>query len=416
MEFGELHPLSLAFRSRELEREYWKRRLPRMRGRTVIAVGLVLVLYTAFGLLDPWIVPEIVRRAWLIRGGVLALCVVLILSTRTRLFARAHQWLLASLPVLGGLGILAIMSASGETGRLLYYVGLILAIMWTLLFADLRFPLALGASVYLVAGYELIALVISPLPPPVVLNNTFFLTGALMMAAFSGYTHERAARINFHQSLVIEQERHKSETLLLNILPREVTEQLKSSGGTTARRFREASILFADIVGFTALSARMGAEETVGMLNRVFSFFDSLVDKYDLEKIRTIGDNYMVVAGVPRPCPDHAASLAAMALEMRDYAATLPLELRIGLATGPVVAGVIGTKKFQYDVWGEAVNAASRMESHGLAGQIQVTAEAYELLRRDFLCRRRGRISVKGIGPMDTWLLQGRREERVDTG
>jgi class 3 adenylate cyclase len=410
MEFGELHPLTLSFRSPELEREYWTRRLPRMRSRTMLAVGLVLVLYSAFGLLDPWIVPEIVRRAWLIRGGVLALCVALILLARTRLFARAHQWLLASLPLLGGLGILAIMSASGETGRLLYYVGLILAIMWTLLFADLRFPLALGASVYLVAGYELIALVVSPLPLPVVVNNSFFLAGALMMAAFSGYTRERAERANFRQSLVIERERRKSETLLLNILPREVTDELKSSGVTVARRFGEASILFADIVGFTSLSARMGAEEIVGLLNRVFSFFDSLVDKYGLEKIRTIGDNYMVVAGVPRPCPDHAASLAAMALEMRDYAAALPLELRIGLSSGPVVAGVIGTKKFQYDVWGEAVNAASRMESHGLPGQIQLTEAAYALLRRDFLCQQRGRISVKGIGPMDTWLLIGRRE------
>jgi class 3 adenylate cyclase len=413
MEFGELHPLTLAFRSRVMEREYWASRLPRMRGRTVIAVGLVLVLYTAFGLLDPWIVPEIVRRAWLIRGGVLALCLLLILATRTRLFARAHQALLASMPLLGGLGMLAIMSSSGETGRLLYYVGLILAIMWSLLFADLRFPLALGASVYLVAGYELIALVISPLPAPVVVNNTFFLVAALMMAAFSGYTRERAERVNYRQSLIIEQERRKSETLLLNILPREVSEQLKSSSGTIARRFGEASILFADIVGFTVLSARMGAEETVGLLNRVFSFFDSLVDKYDLEKIRTIGDNYMVVAGVPRPCPDHAGSLASMALEMRDYAATLPLELRIGLSCGPVVAGVIGRKKFQYDVWGEAVNAASRMESHGLPGQIQITGAAHELLQGKFLCRHRGRISVKGIGPMDTWLLLSRREEQA---
>jgi class 3 adenylate cyclase len=265
--------------------------------------------------------------------------------------------------------------------------------------------------VYLVAGYELIALVISPLPPPVVVNNSFFLFGALLMAAFSGYTRERAERVNFRQSLIIEQERQKSDELLLNILPRQISEQLKSSGGTLAQRFEQASILFADIVGFTMLSARMGPEETLGLLNRVFSFFDSLVDKYDLEKIRTIGDNYMVVAGVPRPCSDHAASLAAMALEMRDYSLTQPLELRIGLSSGPVVAGVIGRKKFQYDVWGEAVNAASRMESHGLPGQIQITAAAHELLRQDFLCRHRGRISVKGIGPMDTWLLLGRRGE-----
>jgi class 3 adenylate cyclase len=386
-----------------------------MRGRTVVALGLVLVLYTAFGLLDPWIVPEIMRRAWLIRGGVLALCLALIASTRTALFARAHQALLASMPLLGGLGMLAIMSASGETGRLLYYVGLILAIMWTLLFADLRFPLALGASVYLVAGYELIALVISPLPPPVVVNNSFFLFGALLMAAFSGYTRERAERVNFRQSLIIEQERQKSDELLLNILPRQISEQLKSSGGTLAQRFEQASILFADIVGFTMLSARMGPEETLGLLNRVFSFFDSLVDKYDLEKIRTIGDNYMVSSGAPRPRPDHAQALARLALDMQAYLQGRPAEngrevsFRIGINSGPVIGGVIGRKKFVYDLWGDPVNLASRMESQGVPGKIQISEATYALIKDEFACEPRGVLAIKGKGEMGTWFLMGEK-------
>ena len=405
-----LNPLTLAFRSKALEQAYWVRQEPRMRTRTVVAVGIVLVLYAAFGVLDPWIVPEVVPVAWTIRGLVLLLCLALIVLTRSRLFARAHQLILLSLPLLGGFGILAIMSRSGETGRLLYYVGLILAIIWTMMVADLRFPIALAACAYLIAGYEVIALLISPLPLPVVLNNSFFLVGTLVMTASGGYTRERVNRVNFHQSLLLEEERRKSETLLLNILPKEVSETLKSGSGTIARRYGEASILFADIVGFTTLSARLGAEETVGLLNRVFSFFDSLVEKYDVEKIRTIGDNYMVVAGVPRPCPGHAESLARMALEMRAYSASLPLELRIGISSGPVVAGVIGRKKFQYDVWGEAVNAASRMESHGLPGQIQITGEAYALIKDRFECSPRGRIAVKGIGTMDTWFLLNLRE------
>jgi guanylate cyclase len=415
METEQLHPLTLKFRSRDMEAEYWSRFEQRMRRRTLVAVGIVLVLYGIFGFLDPWIVPEIVPQAWTIRGMVFGLCVLLMLLTRTRLFARAHQAILLSLPLLGGLGILVMIALGGETGRLLYYVGLILAIIWTMLFADLNFILAAAASAYLIAGYEIIALFISPLPLPVIVNNTFFLVGAFVMSASAGYTVKRAARVNFQQSLVIEHERHKSETLLLNILPREISEILKSGSGSLARRYDQASILFADIVGFTSLSALMGAEETVEFLNRAFSHFDSLVEKYDLEKIRTIGDNYMVAAGVPRPCPGHARSLALMALDMRAYAessgepAPGRLRLRIGINTGPVVAGVIGRKKFQYDIWGDAVNIASRMESQGLPGEIQITKTTRDLIKDEFRCRHRGRLQIKGVGAMETYLLVDRR-------
>jgi guanylate cyclase len=209
-------------------------------------------------------------------------------------------------------------------------------------------------------------------------------------------------------------EQDKSERLLLNVLPREVAARLKNEGRTIAEQFDAVSILFADMVGFTSLSARMAPQDMVDLLNEVFSSFDVLVRRYDLEKIRTIGDNYMVASGVPRPRPDHAQALAWLALEMRSYieqaqAAGKPLQFRIGINSGPVIGGVIGQEKFHYDIWGDAVNVASRMESQGVAGKIQITQPTYDLLQRDFICESHGAIAVKGKGEMDTWFLVGKR-------
>jgi guanylate cyclase len=209
-------------------------------------------------------------------------------------------------------------------------------------------------------------------------------------------------------------EQDKSERLLLNVLPREIADRLKNEGRTIAEQFDAVSILFADMVGFTSLSARMDPQEMVDLLNEVFSAFDELVKRYDLEKIRTIGDNYMVASGVPRPRPDHAQVLARLALGMRTYveqaqAAGKPLQFRIGINSGPVIGGVIGQEKFHYDIWGDAVNVASRMESQGVAGKIQITQLTYDLIRRDFICEPQGTIAVKGKGEMETWFLVGER-------
>jgi adenylate cyclase len=210
-------------------------------------------------------------------------------------------------------------------------------------------------------------------------------------------------------------EQAKSENLLLNILPPEIAAILKNEERTIADHFSGASILFADMVGFTPLTAAMAPVEMLNLLNEVFTYFDGLVDKYGLEKIRTIGDSYMVAAGVPRPRPDHAQALASMALDMRSYVQTNPvcvgrqLNFRIGINSGPVVAGVIGRKKFIYDLWGDAVNTASRMESHGAPGCIQITRETYELIKDNFVCEPRGKIQVKGKGEMETWFLTGAR-------
>jgi len=207
---------------------------------------------------------------------------------------------------------------------------------------------------------------------------------------------------------LLRDERERSEELLLNILPKDVVAILKDRPQTIADHFDGATILFADVVNFTPLAARLTPKQTVDLLNHLFSHFDTLVDKYGVEKIKTIGDCYMVASGVPRPRQDHAQVLARLALEMRDFVDGQEfngerLKLRVGINSGPVVAGVIGQKKFIYDLWGDAVNTASRMESHGGAGIIQITGATYDLIGEDFVCEPRGKIEVKGKGEMEVW-------------
>jgi guanylate cyclase len=202
------------------------------------------------------------------------------------------------------------------------------------------------------------------------------------------------------------------EALLLNILPKEVAQRLQAEPHAIADHFDDASILFADVVDFTPLASRLDAREVVGMLDRLFTTFDELVDRYEVEKIKTIGDCYMAAAGVPRPRSDHAHALADLALEMKDCAHTcLPesdLRLRIGISSGPVVAGVIGRRRFLYDLWGDTVNMASRMESHGTSNEIQITRPTWELLGDDFVTEPMGLVEVKGKGDVETWRLVSR--------
>ena len=212
-------------------------------------------------------------------------------------------------------------------------------------------------------------------------------------------------------SLRIEQE--KSENLLLNILPKDIAELLKKKPDSIAEQYSEASILFADVVNFTPMSSQMTPIELVELLNQVFSQFDGLVEKYDLEKIKTIGDCYMVASGVPRPRQDHAQVIMCLALDMQEIVTKSDyfgrkLTFRIGINSGPVVAGVIGRKKFIYDLWGDAVNTASRMESNGTGGLVQITKETYNLIHEDFVCEPRGVINVKGKGELPVWFVRGK--------
>lgn len=217
----------------------------------------------------------------------------------------------------------------------------------------------------------------------------------------------------------LEIEREKSEKLLLNILPGPIANRLKETEGTLADSFPEVTVLFADIVDFTQLSVGLTPTQVVDMLNEIFSEFDRLAELHRLEKIKTIGDAYMVVGGLPHHRPDHAEAVAELALDMKDAVAAYsqmlgrPFNMRIGINTGPVVAGVIGVRKFIYDLWGDTVNVASRMESHGLPGCIQITEHTYEhLTGTRYLVEERGVIEIKGRGSMLTYLLVG-REDRL---
>ena len=210
---------------------------------------------------------------------------------------------------------------------------------------------------------------------------------------------------------LIEQKNRENEALLLNILPGEIATRLKSGEEKIADSFPNVTVLFGDLVGFTTVSSRIGAGEVVDMLNGLFTRFDEAAHELGIEKIKTIGDAYMAVCGLPRPVPDHADRMVRMALRMTqataDYGRKLgaDLQLRVGINSGPVVAGVIGTSKFIYDLWGDTVNLASRMESHGVPGCIQVTRSVYEQLEDHYAFESRGVIEVKGKGAIETWLL-----------
>lgn len=210
----------------------------------------------------------------------------------------------------------------------------------------------------------------------------------------------------------LNEEKAESERLLLNILPGPIAERLKTEPGVIAERFDSVSVLFADIVGFTPLSESLSAEEMVAWLNDVYSAVDVLVQDHDVEKIRTIGDGYMAAAGVPFRRDDHASVLVRLALDMRAHFTSLApihghrVDFRIGISSGPVVGGVIGTHKFQYDIWGDTVNTAARMESHGHPGRIHVSAVTREMIKEDFVCESRGTIEVKGKGDMETWFVE----------
>ena len=238
------------------------------------------------------------------------------------------------------------------------------------------------------------------------------------ITTFALLEHFVRSRDRAYGLLAAEQER--SETLLLSIFPQAIAERLKISRDVIAERSEEVSVVFADITGFTPMAERLPAEEVVVLLDEIFSAFDELVAHHGLEKIKTIGDGYLVAAGIPTPRADHAEAAARLALSMRQALAEVPvasgLNLRVGIDSGPVVAGVIGRTKFGYDVWGDTVNTASRMQSHAPSGAIQVTERTYRRLEDGFLFERRTGVVVKGKGQMTTYVLLGERPEPAVPG
>ena len=324
--------------------------------------------------------------------------------TRNLKFYRFTQLLLILL-----LPWLVTLSLGGFKQSSVVIIWAALCPLGSLLLEDLRSTSfwILGFVVLLILGAALQP-VLSPAALPESFVTWFFVlnVGAVVTITF-GLLYYFVGRRNFFQQ--------QAEMLLLNILPREISAALKAEQRTIADEYPAVSILFADVVGFTPMAAGMTPMELVGLLNQVFLCLDGLVEKYDLEKIKTIGDCYMVASGVPRSRPDHATALVNLALDMQAAVAGTrfdgrQLAFRIGINSGPVVAGIIGRTKFTYDLWGKSVNLASRMELHGRARSIQITRSTYELVRDAFDCEAVGMIEVKGAGQMEVWHVLGSKK------
>jgi adenylate cyclase len=300
----------------------------------------------------------------------------------------------------GGVGLWGVMAPMGA----LVFGGTRAGIRWYVAFVAAFLGSGIAGAVL---GF------VSPLPAwftNLMLGLNISVGGTMVFTLLALFAKQRQDALG---ALRVEQER--AESLLLNILPGSIAERLKHHPQTIADHFAAASVLFADVVDFTPRSEHLPPAEVVGMLDRLFSHFDTLAERHGLEKIKTIGDCYMVASGVPTSRPDHARALALLALDMveathsSEAVGDLGLELRVGINSGPVVAGVIGRKRFLYDLWGDAVNIASRMESHGTPGRVQITRATFELITDEFECEPRGTVAIKGKGDMETWYLVGPR-------
>jgi class 3 adenylate cyclase len=336
------------------------------------------------------------------------------------IFSRTKQ-LVPMVVVVVALGMATIFSGVVTTGGLTYSTG---NLVWGVL-APIGCVLLIGPR----AGFPAYAALVLVVSASAVLNPLIPADQALsepVRIALTAVNLLVPAAIALGLVRYIDGQRlaarRQSDALLLNVLPEPIADRLKAGERVIADHYEEASVLFADIVNFTPFSETKTPQETVTILNRLFTDFDRLADGFGLEKIKTIGDAYMVVAGVPNAREDHATVLVEMALAMHASVAAQPpvdgrrLEIRVGIASGALVAGVIGERKFSYDLWGDTVNTASRMESNGIPGCIQVTDETCRLLAGRYPFQRREGVEIKGKGPMTTWILDPSVIRETDAG
>lgn len=440
-----INPLSLRFNDHDLESEFRihyareNRRISQLGGAAAI-IGFIGFWFVSGYVFSGEAAREVAANvaAYIIPPAVICLAISFLPSYERFMQANIAIWLTIigaswSFVVLPDMPLgTAYSIGCGVTMTVVFVVYIML---------KLRFitSILVGTSItaiYLVSAYQVVEMTVSE----GVIDMDAFIAGAtpsaidpylyqvalLVIANFiagsGSYLFERLERSNFikakvigRQQAMLEHEKRRSEDLLLNILPGSIATRLKDSPESIADNFSNVSVVFVDIANFTVISGSHAPRDIVDMLNRVFTEFDLIVRKHGLEKIKTIGDAYMAVAGVPVPREDHAQLAALAALEMQRVGGLLcdpcgnTVNFRIGISSGPAVAGVIGAYKFAYDLWGDTVNTASRMESHGEVGKIQISESVHDLIKDEFNLEPRGEISVKGKGSLRTWWLISRK-------
>jgi len=420
---GDIPPVSRlwgTFIDPELERDFVKENFAVSVQKLVrFSVTVSIVSFLAYGVHDALLIPEVREKAWAIRflafGPVGALLIAFVLKNTKY---QRHQPAMLVFGLAINAAVIAIGAISPPAGYFIYTSYAIVFVTVGPFLARMSMKTQCIYTLLTLVIYNAFDAVVAHAAPMVHLSfNVAILTlGAVgALAARAADLQGRLAflqrRIIREQMAALDAERSRSETLLLNILPRRIAERLKDAPGVViADRFSSATVLFSDIVGFTELSTRLTPEELVKRLDEIFTKFDDIAEQLGLEKIKTIGDAYMVCGGLPLRRSDHAEAICEMAIRIRECVDQMggQLHVRIGVHTGPVVAGVIGKKKFSYDVWGDTVNTASRMESHGVPGAIHVSDATFEETKGIFEFESRGTINVKGKGEMKTYLLVGR--------
>ena len=405
----------------EIERVFRADYAERWRSTNRVAFAIGLATFAAFGLVDLLATTRSLGEVWFLRFalGVPPAVAVLVLSY-TSAFPRLMQPATAAVVFVFGALIIGmeIVIDPDEIGYHLYFFGLAPVTAFGYAAPRMRFWYATATGWGISLASHAVGIdhgLWSTRASAIEFSVILALLAAVNIAGMIGaYLMEVGSRRGFVQEMIAERERERSDLLLQNILPGSVAERLKQ-GEDVAEAFEEATVMFADLVEFTPFAETQSPRDLMRLLNSFFSRFDALADRYGLEKIKTIGDCYMAVGGVPVPQPDHAERVANMALSLQDEVQVLgrengcPFELRVGIGIGPVVAGVIGTKKFSYDLWGDTVNTASRMQAHAAPGEIIVTASTYRRLRDRFELEGPRMIAVKGKGELPTYRLLRRR-------
>ncbi len=411
-----MNRLTLRFADAGLEQafaeEQAKKSLRPIRIVLVCAGALFVVLWPAVIQSAPYIrehMPKIVAAIL----AMLGLCYAL---THRPVFLRRHQWMMLTLACLMSTGIISIVTQySAQMREASGFFILVIHLFSIYGVFRLRFPAAVAGGWISMAMYLVLLSALGLLTDSSIFRHATALLTANLWGMLICYQMDLAIRRAFLAMRDVAAEHERSEQLLRNILPAELAQELSATGSARPARHESVTILFTDFSGFTQAASTMPADRMVAELNEIFAAFDDITDACGVEKIKTIGDAYMAAAGLPKPCADHAHRCVRAGLRMLDYLehrnqmSAFKWSLRVGVHAGPVVAGVVGKRKYAFDIWGDTVNVASRMESAGEVGRVNVSAYTFDLVRDEFACEYRGKVSAKGKGEIDMYFVTGAR-------
>lgn len=402
--------------------DFWEEYIADSLKYTRYAIALGILTFVLFGVLDLYLFPQFLKGLWRYRIAIIVLLsAILAISIAAPSFFKRHSQLLLSIVILGSsaavIALAAVTSSFAQADY--YYAGVMLAVTSAFVFIPLRFRYALLVSIISIVAYDL-SLVFQAIPAAVSVNNTCFLISDCVICGIACWDTQSLLRQRHNDRLLIQaqnvtiaEEKKRADELLRRILPDPIADRLLLGQESIADGYADVTVLFADLCNFTTLAASISPNSLVELLNRIFSAFDEAAEANGVEKIKTIGDAYMAVSGLPDKSDDHPERILRMAVGMlqaieeiqREYH-HLRIGIRIGIHTGPCVAGVIGRNRFIYDLWGDTVNIASRMESHGDMGYAQVSEATYLRTKHLFDFTERGMVTLKGRGEMRAYLLK----------